>query len=320
MRKYHSISYPTDVSGLFADGTVYIQEKIDGANGRFTLEKNIEDEYSTDERDIVFGSREIPFKNIKDEPNNFAGCIEYVRENVDINILRGYDSKYDGIVMFGEYMIPHTIREGYNWNKWEDKFVGFDIWSIGDRRFLNPEASERIFEEIGLPFSGIISSYSVEEWENGETDFHNKKGEWLEGNDWCPKSSFGDGLAEGIVIKNNTTQTYAKMVREDFREKHNTGSMKKEDSDAQKLSYQYIPDARIEKTAHKLVDEGNWSSLSMDMMQELPKAVVKDMVEEEGFNILMYEDWNIDLSEFRSVTSDRCSRVLRRMINLHSDG
>lgn len=319
MKKYPKISYPVDVSGLFADGTVHIQEKIDGANGRFTLEKNIENEYQTENRDIVFGSRRISFKNMKDESNNFANAISYVRENVNINVLRGYDDKYDGIIVYGEYMVPHTIREGYNWDMWEDKFVGFDIWSIGQKKFLKPDVSERIFEEIGLPFSEVIASYKVEEWEEGNTKFHNEEGKWIEGDEWCPKTNFGDGLAEGIVIKNNTTQTYAKMVRDDFREKHNTGSMKKEDSDAEKLSYQYIPDARIEKTAHKLVDEGDWSSLNMGMMQDLPKAVIEDMVEEEGFNILMYENWNIDLSEFRSVTSDRCSRVLRRMINLRSE-
>jgi hypothetical protein len=67
MRKYPKTRYPEDVSGLFADGIVYIQEKVDGANGRFTLENNIEDTYSTKERDLVFGSRNQVYKNQKDE-------------------------------------------------------------------------------------------------------------------------------------------------------------------------------------------------------------------------------------------------------------
>jgi hypothetical protein len=215
-------------------------------------------------------------------------------------------------------MIPHTIREGYNWSKWEDKFVGFDIWSIGRDEFLSPDVSERIFREIGIPFTEVLDSYSVDEWGRGDTEFHDENGNWLQNDEWRPESSFGDGLAEGIVMKNTTTQAYAKMVREDFREKHKTGDMKKSESGAQKLSYQYVPDARIEKTAYKLVDEGEWEELNMRMMQDLPKAVIEDMVEEEGYNIFVNENWEVDLSKFRSVTSDRCSRVLKKLINLDS--
>lgn len=320
MRKYPKIKYPEDddVSGLFADGTVYAQEKVDGANARVTLEENIEGEYQTEDRNLVFGSRNIEYKNPSDESNQFADPIEYVRQVTDIYTLRGYDEEYDGLILFGEYMVPHTIRDGYNWDKWEDKFVGFDLWSIGQGRFLNPDESKHIFNDIGIPYADVIASYDADEWINGETEFHTDEGDWLEDDKWCPKSAFGDGLAEGIVIKNPTTQTYAKMVREDFRERHQTGSMETEDSDAEKLSYQYVPDARIEKTAHKLVDEGEWDSLCMPMMQDLPKAVIKDMVEEEGFNIFMYKNWVVDFSEFRSITSDRCSQVLRRMISLRS--
>lgn len=321
MKKYPKIKYPEDssVSGLFADGRVYIQEKIDGGNGRFTLEENIEDKYETEERDIVFGSRRVAYKNKKDETNQFGDSIEYVRDNVDTNIIRGYDDKYGGLIFYGEYMEPHTIREGYNWNKWQGKFVGFDIWSIEQSKFLQPETVEQIYDSIGLPYAQILGSYTVEEWNNGDTIFHNEDCNWPSNDEWCPETDFGDGIAEGIVIKNPTTQTYAKMVREDFKEKHSTGSMKTEEKDAEKLSYQYITDARIEKTVHKLVDEGKWDSINMGMMQDLPKEVIKDMIEEEGFNIFMYEDWEIDLSHFRSITSDRCSRVLRRMINLESN-
>lgn len=321
MKRYPKIKYPDDKSssGLFADGKIYIQEKIDGGNGRFTLEKNIEDEYSTDNRDLVFGSRKVEYKNKKDETNQFGDSIEFVRDSVDVNVLRGFDRKYGGIVLFGEYIVPHTIRDGYNWDKWRDKFIGFDVWSIERQEFLRPDTAIEIFESIGLPFSEIIGSYSVQDWNEGNTEFHNSSGNWLQDDKWCPDTRIGDGLAEGIVIKNPTTQTYAKMVRESFREKHSTGDMKNENTDTEKLVYQYVTDARIEKTAHKLVDEGDWESLNMNMMQDLPKEVINDMVEEEGFNIFMYEDWNIDLSKFRSIISDRSSSVLKRMINLENN-
>ena len=318
MKKYDKISYPEDSPGLFADGSVCVQEKIDGSNGRFTLESNIEDEYSTEDRNLVFGSRKIDYKNRKDEADGFSNCIEYARSSVDINILRGYDQHYNGIVLFGEYMVPNMIREGYNWDKWKGKFIGFDVWSIGEECYLHPRDSVEIFDAIGLPYADILGEYTIEDWESGRTDYHNEDGEWMSNGDWCPTSGFGQGLAEGIVIKNPTTQTYAKMVREDFREKHNTGSMTDEVSDSHKLSYQYITDARIEKVARKLSKEGEYDSLSMNMMQDLPKEVIKDMAEEEGYNIFMYESWEVDFAEFRSLTSDRCSKVLRRIINIES--
>lgn len=316
MKKYPKISYPEDSSGLFAAGSVYIQEKLDGANARFTLESNIEDEYSTESRSLVFGSRNVGFKKQKDETKTFNDSIEYVRENVNLDVLRGYDNKFDGAILFGEYMIPHTLEGVYNWDRWEDKFIGFDVWSIGRNKFIPPHKSVEVFDSIGVPSARILDSYTIEEWENGDTDYHNEQGNWMEDGNWCPKTDFGNGEAEGIVLKNPTTQTYAKMVREDFREKHKTGSIQQERSDATKLSYQYITDARIEKTAHKLVDEGEYDELSMRMMQDLPTEVIQDMAEEEAFNIFMYESWNINLSDFRSVTSDRCSSVLRRMISV----
>lgn len=316
MKKYDKITYPEDSPGLFADGRVYVQEKIDGSNGRFTLESNIEGEYSTEDRNLVFGSRKVDYKNKKDEADGFSDCIEYARSNVETNILRGYDRQYDGIVLFGEYMIPNVIREGYNWDKWWGKFIGFDVWSIGRQCYLHPSDSVEIFDTIGLPYADILGEYTIEDWDSGRTDYHNEDGEW--GGDWCPSSRFGQGLAEGIVIKNPKSQTYAKMVREDFREKHATGSMDGEFSDSHKLSYQYITDARIEKVARKLRKEGEYDSLSINMMQDLPKEVIKDMAKEEGHNIFVYESWKVDFSEFRSITSKRCSKVLRRIIRIES--
>ena len=317
MKKYPKLRYPGDeeTKGLLAEGTLYVQEKLDGGNGRFTLESNIEEEYHTDERDLVFGSRNVIYKNPKDETNQFADPMEYVRENVDLSLLRWYDDSYGGLVFFGEYMEPHTIKD-YHWGKWQGTFIGFDVWSIGSQEFLDPRQAIDIIEDIGLPTSPIIETVTVEQWEQGKTSLHDD-GEWPEDNSWCPESNFGNVRAEGVTLKNPTTQTYAKLVREDFKEKNNKtfGKPKAhQESGAEKLSYQYIPNARIRKAAHRLVDEGEWDSFQMEMMEDLPEAAIRDMAEEEGGNIFMYENWEIDTGEFRSITSSRCAEVLRKMI------
>ena len=318
MKKYPKLRYPgeEETRGLFADGNIFVQEKLDGGNARFTLEKNLEEQFHTDERAIAFGTRNNVYKNPKDETNQFEDSMEYVRSNVDEQLLRWYDDSYGGIIVFGEYMEPHTIQ-GYNWDTWKGTFIGFDVWSIGSNEFVEPHKALELIEDIGLPTAPIIADVTVEQWESGNTPLHDD-GDWPEDTSWCPDSNFGDVQAEGVVLKNPTTETYAKLVREDFKEKNNKtfGKPKKyQKGGAEKLSYQYIPNARIRKAAHRLVDEGEWDSLQMNMMQDLPEAAIRDMADEEAGNIFMYENWDVDIGQFRSVTSSRCAKVLRKMIN-----
>jgi hypothetical protein len=150
--------------------------------------------------------------------------------------------------------------------------------------------------------------------------------QWDEYEASVPQSAYGDVKAEGLVLKNPTTGVYSKMVRQDFKEKASSGSgpnsqSASETSGAEKLSYQKITNARIKKQAHKLIDEGPWDSLQMEIMAPknghdgLPQAVIRDMAEEEGVNIFLNESYEVDISEFRSLTSSRCAKVLRKMIN-----
>ncbi|EGQ44271.1 MAG: hypothetical protein J07AB43_00370 [Candidatus Nanosalina sp. J07AB43] len=53
----------------------------------------------------------------------------------------------------------------------------------------------------------------------------------------------------------------------------------------------------------------------MEMMRELPEAVIRDMSNEEAGNIFMHENFEVNLHDFRSITSSRCAEVLRRMID-----
>jgi len=139
MKRYPKIRYPgeKETQGLFVDGTVYAQEKLDGGNARFTLEKNLDEQFHTEERDIVFGTRNNVYKNQKDETKQFGDCLQFVRDSVDLELFRWYDDSYGGIVIFGEYMEPHTIQD-YNWDKWKGTFIGYDVWSIGSQEFLHP--------------------------------------------------------------------------------------------------------------------------------------------------------------------------------------
>lgn len=309
MKKYPKWKYPNheDSDGVFADGEIVIEEKLDGASFRFMLQKHLDEKYHDDDRDIVFGSRNIQYKNAKDESNQFEDTMQYIRAIVNSDAIENIEESYGPLTFFGESMEnPHTIS--YDWEN-TPLFIGFDIWSHDAGSFLTRSTVESIYSDIGLDVVPLITTVTADTWD--DYDFE------------CPESEYYDGLAEGVMFKNHATEVYAKFVREDFKEKNKEafGQKPTEPSGADRLSYSYITNARIEKNAYKMIDEGPWESLQMEMMAPkddypgLPQKVIRDMVDEEGYAIFMDESWEVDLGEFRSSVSSRCATVLRRMID-----
>jgi hypothetical protein len=303
MHKYPKIRYPTDdeAEGVFAAGDIVIQEKLDGGNFRFTHEQNLDEEYQTADREIVFGSRNVEYKNIRDESKQFERPMNYIRSQVDPSDMLDLQEAHGGaLTFFGEAMTPHTLE--YNWDE-TPGFVGFDVYHEDGEYWLTRTELERAFDALGLPTTPVIDVVSAEAWDDYSVD--------------VPESAYGSVEAEGLTFKNYDTQTFAKFVRDDFKEKNKKtfgASKSQQKSGAEKLSYGKITNARIEKQAHKMIDEGDWDSLKMEMMEDLPEAVIRDMAEEEAGNIFMGESWTVDIREFRSITSSRCAEVLSRMI------
>ena len=313
MRKYPKIKYPNDTKArdtFYGDGEIIVQEKLDGGNFRFTLEHNLAEEYQTDGRDIVFGSRNVIYKNQRDERTQFSKPIEYVRQNVNVSRLREFEEEFGtGLTLYGEAMVPHTLE--YDWSD-TSPFLGFDIRRQDNGDFLRRTEMERIFEQIGLDIAAIVDIVSAKSWDEYSLD--------------VGQSEYGDIEVEGYVFKNYDTQTFAKFVREDFKETNKKtfgASESQQQTDEERMSYQYITNARIEKQVHTAIDEGPWDSIKMEMMGPkneadwpgVPELVIRDMAEEEAGNLLMEESWEIDISEFRSVTSGRCAAVLKKMVN-----
>lgn len=292
MKKYPKLRYPgePETEGLFAAGKIIIQEKMDGSNFRFSW--NIEDGFT-------FGSRNTYGDSL--QTDQFEDTITYLKDNADTGMLSAFDKTFGELVYFGEAMNPHTIS--YDWAN-TPYFIGFDIWNVEEQMFLPTDTVERLYDELGLPLAPILDEVPASEWK--DYDFE------------PPESAFYDGLAEGAVFKNHDTGVYGKFVRDDFKENNKKafGKPKKhQESGAEKLAYQYVANPRIEKAAHRLVDEGEWDGLTMDMMVDLPEEVIRDMATEEAGNIFMGENWDVDLGDFRSIISGRCATILRRMID-----
>jgi len=309
MKKYPRLRYTNHKKSepLFERGEIVVQEKIDGANMRFALEELLDEQFHTENRDIVFGSRNVIYKNQKDESKQFSAPINYIRDTVSYDdIIRAEDIFAGRLTFFGEAMLPHTLS--YNFDD-SPAFVGFDVYNHSTEQWLTQKNIDKCFDILGLEQTPVLDTIPAREFDEYDVT--------------VPTSAYGDVQSEGLAFKNYETQTFAKFVRPEFKEKHGQtfGKPKKhQESGAEKLSYQYITRARIEKNAYKMIDEGPWDCLQMEMMAPkqghdgLPQAVIRDMAEEEGAAIFLKENWDVDISEFRSTVSSRCAQVLKKMI------
>lgn len=283
--KYPSLSYPnqTETKDLLSDGKVCIQEKLDGANFRFKMDSN---------GNFRFGSRNQWGSEIHED--QFGDVMEYVEETVDVDNLRRLQQNIGEVTIFGEAMIPHEI----DYYEETPLFIGYDIWMEEEERF---SSQMRInLSAIGVEVAALHDIVDADEWDDYELE--------------APPSVYSDEQAEGVVLKNYKTDTYAKYVRPDFRESQKAGTVPEPASETERLIYQYVADARVRKAAHKLVDEGEYDELRMEMMPDLAPMVVRDVAKEEAGNIFMEENIEIETSELRSCASARCATVLREMV------
>jgi hypothetical protein len=279
---------------------LHVQEKLDGANFRFTLQRNIEEEYHDPDRDLVFGSRNNVYKNERDRDDSFTHAIEYVRKNVDLGLLEQYDTLHGELTFFGEAMHPHTLD--YDWDE-TPSFLGFDIYSGESSEFLNPNEVRELYGIMGLPHVPVLSPAVIED------EFE------------CPDSQYHDGLAEGVVIKNTETGQRAKIRGEKFKEMHPTQSAVNNEgnydpADAVVLANQFATEARILKMIHKYENRGR--DIGMGVMEDLWRDVFDDIIEEE-YETIFLGDHTLNTKDFRSEVASNTAGVLQTYLNRPDD-
>jgi len=271
------------------DGKVIVEEKIDGANFRFA--------YDPISGRAIWGTRNVSYATVPEErwPKRFEKQWRWVLEH--------RDSLRPGYIYFAEAVIPHTIQ--YDWNRFPAPLIGFDVWDIKEERFVPYPKNKEMFEGIGLPFVPVVEVLngkpSVEEFEK-----------------LVPKSQFYDGTAEGVVLKNYDNGIFAKILSEKFIEANRLvfGKSKKEIKDETEKWFEYLfSPRRIEKTIERLVDEGH--KLSMAIMRDLIYEVMKDAMEEEGFEFISKAS-AVDVRRMRKLLSRRCQNILQRYIAMES--
>lgn len=269
---------------------IFLQEKVDGANFRV---------YITQEGKAIFGSRTQQLTSNDGEDTNvqknFVRCLKYVRERLQ----EGDLTKHNGLILFGECMVKHTID--YDWEK-TPPFLGFDIFDTKTGKFLDMDEASKIFVSLGLEIVPLIKVLKAGEIK----DFTDED---------VPKSRYCEGLAEGVVFKNYEKQIYAKYVRAQFKEKNLEefgGSRKHATTDENYFTAIYCTNARIEKCIWKLIDDGE--KLHLSLMPKLIKAVYKDVWEENWNEIVSTRGKTISFDKLKKSFTKRCFHVLNSVI------
>jgi len=286
MKKYPKIKRIGDSenNGILEQGHLYVQEKLDGANFRFT--------YNQEEERLVFGSRNVEYWNEKDIDSAFEHAVEYVRQkSTPENV-----GSISNLVFFGESMHPHTLD--YDWEN-TPSFIGFDVYDEENSEFLLPSEAELAFNLLGLKTAPVVYDGIAEDY-----------------NPEVPESDYRNGLAEGVVIKNTKTGQKAKLRSKEFKEKHISQSVTDPDEyqpdDSIILARQFTTEARVLKMIHKYEDSGR--DIEMSIMEDLWHDVFEDIIEEE-FDTIFLGNYQIDTKDFRSEVASLTADVLQTYLN-----
>ncbi len=279
VRLYPKIPHIDSIPLSMFEGSIYLQEKIDGANGSFTLRAD---------NTIQFTShyRIIP----DDEIKMFAAGMQYVRRTVDVSAMK------HGYIYYGEYGIKHTLS-------YENLplFIGFDVYDTNTGRYLDAETAKLEFERIGLTFVPMLRIIMCDEIKDVDSNV---------------PSAYGPAQAEGLVIKSyDGRQQFAKLVNDEFKELNQAifgSSNRRLGSDAERIIHRYVTDARVLKIIYRHTDEGE--ELHMRLMTILPEEVWDDVIDECAKELLT-SSFIINMREIKKLVNRKCVEVLKAAVS-----
>lgn len=251
----------TEVEGI-QFGICHIFPKIDGTNSSVWLENS----------DIKAGSRTRQLDLQQDN----AGFYNSIIQNPRIaDLLLAYPQW----LLFGEWLVPHTLKT-YREDAWR-KFYVFDVMCLDV--YLSYEEYAEVLESFGIEFIrplAIINNPSYDQLIG-----------LLDTNNYLIKD--GEGSGEGLVIKNYGyrnkygRQTWAKIVRSEFKDKHrSTMGVKQTNGEKiieQEIVNEFCTKALVEKVFAKITLEDGWSSKKIP---QLLNIVFYDLITEETWNFI----------------------------------
>lgn len=241
------------------DTEVVIQEKVDGANiSIFQLDGKIRCGTRT---------RMLP------EDESFNGFQEAVRSNSNLAM---YFSRYPEIILYGEWLVKHTISypdEAYR------KIYLFDIYDGLNGKWLSQDEVRAEAKFLGLEYPHVFAT--------GKLSVNEIK-------EFVGKSKIAPA-GEGVVIKSDTfiskfgDHEYAKLVHEKFKESNAIvfgGNNKHSDTYWEMyVVNKYCTVARVQKIMQKLQSESE-RRLDKEQTSQIAGTCFHDMITEEIWEIV----------------------------------
>jgi hypothetical protein len=256
-----------EVEGILV-GNVYVQPKLDGANGQIYFDQESGGIFCASRRKMV------------DENNTNQGFYNYVVEHAGMYM--DYFKKHPHHILYGEWLVPHTLKT-YRKDAWR-KFYVFDVFNNYSGMFIPYDKYVEELKEFEIPFVPVIAEFYNPPEKNVES--------YLEHNKFLIED--GKGLGEGIVIKNYDfinkygRPTWAKIVRNEFKEEHNITMGHPEMSFEPveiKIANEFVTEGRLSKIKEKIMTEKDtgWQS---KYIPEYLGRVWFEIIQDEMWNIL----------------------------------
>ena len=271
----------TEVNGIEV-GDCYIFPKIDGTNSSVWLEDG----------EIQAGSRNRHLSTDKDN----AGFCAFVNSDDGFNLL-AFLQDNQNLRLYGEWLVPHTLKT-YRDDAWR-KFYVFDVYDDKSEKYISYTEYYELLGDYGIdciPPICIVKNPHVEKLIN-----------LLDSNSYLIKD--GDGFGEGIVIKNYDfvnrygRTTWAKIVRNEFKEKHARNSEIRISNQTKEIEMSIVNDfvtsSLVEKTYAKIAIDG-WQS---KMIPRLLNTVFYDLVNEDIWTaVKKYKMPRVDFKRLNTLT------------------
>lgn len=296
--KYQHIErFGTDEVEGIELGKVYIFPKLDGTNSSVWLDN---------EGNLKAGSRNRELTLDKDNGGFYAYALSQPN-------IKAYLEKHPTHRLYGEFLIPHTLRT-YRNDAWRKLYI-FDVCidkEDGGVEYIPYEIYQPLLEEFSIDYIPPLAILK-----NGNYEMFLKA---LEKNVFLIED--GKGVGEGIVIKNYNfynkygRQTWAKIVTNEFKERHHKAMgapvIKSTKMIEERIVEDFCTEAFIEKEYAKIVNDNNgWTS---KYIPQLLGRVFSELIKEEMWNIVKtYKNPTINFKTLNTLVINKIKTVKKDM-------
>jgi hypothetical protein len=258
---------------LTETGHLWLLEYVDGGPLRFQVQESGLIRFGDNKR--VFHPDEIPVR--------FHHAVRHVREHLDREALRSAVDDVEDFVFFGT--ATYRQRIDYDWSRLPS-FLGTDIWSAADERYLTFDTVENALERLGL------EAVNAFERELPARDFDPERYT-------IPESAWYDGPAAGVVARNKRGER-GQIVSADFESVDAEVSARTADEVAANLA----TDERFEKVEKHLRQRNQ--AVTVDALAD---RVFEEIVREQ-YRPLVEGSASIDKEGLRSAIAAQARAYL----------